>query len=122
MINQYKQANMEIEKILKGVDYKGEFNDFDVKNISYDSRKVTNGTLFVAVKGEKFDGHDFIDEAIKNGAIAIVKNENSKRNPGIIEVEVKDTRKTLSKLANNFFNNPSSKIGTIPLLSELIFS
>ena len=113
MINQYKQANMEIKKILNGVDYKGEFNDFDVKNISYDSRKVTNGTLFVAVKGKNFDGHDFIDEAIKNGAIAIVKNENSKRNPGIIEVGVKDTRKTLSKLANNFFNNPSSKIGTI---------
>ena len=104
---------MKIKKILKDIDYKGKFDNFDVKNISYDSRKVINGTLFVAVKGEKFNGHDFINEAIKNGAIAIVKNNRSKGNSSIIEIQVKDTRKVLSKLANNFFNNPSSKIGTI---------
>jgi len=104
---------MKIKKILKDIDYKGKFDNFDVKNISYDSRKVINGTLFVAVKGEKFNGHDFINEAIKNGAIAIVKNNRSKGNTSVIEIQVKDTRKVLSKLANNFFNNPSSKIGTI---------
>ena len=35
MINQYKQANMKLKKILKGIDYKGEFSDFDVKNITF---------------------------------------------------------------------------------------
>jgi len=104
---------MKIKKILNDIKYKGEFKNFEVQNISYDSRKVADGTLFVAIEGEKFNGHNFIGEAVENGAIAIIKNENSNVCSGIVEIEVKNTRKALSKLANNFFNNPSSRIGTI---------
>jgi UDP-N-acetylmuramoyl-L-alanyl-D-glutamate--2,6-diaminopimelate ligase len=46
--------------------------DIDISGIAYDSRKVKEGYLFVAIKGEKYDGHDFITEAIKKGAVAVV--------------------------------------------------
>ena len=46
---------MKIKKILSDIKYKGEFKNFEVENISYDSRKVVDGTLFVAIEGEKFE-------------------------------------------------------------------
>ena len=95
MINQYKQANMDIKKILNGVDYKGKFNDFDVKNISYDSRKVTNGTLFVAVKGKNFDGHDFIEEAISNGASLIMNDRDIDTDIQTPNIHVNNVLKTM---------------------------
>ena len=66
---------MKIKKILSDIKYKGEFKNFEVENISYDSRKVVDGTLFVAIEGEKFNGHNFIGEAVENGAIAINSND-----------------------------------------------
>ena len=104
---------MHIKEILNNIEYIGEFENFNVLDISYDSRKVTQGTLFVAIRGEEFDGHDFIEEAEKNGAIAIVKERGYKKNCNIVEIEVDDTRLVLAKIATNFFSNPSSKIGTI---------
>ena len=104
---------MDIKEIFKNIEYIGEFENFDVLNISYDSRKVAKGTLFVAIRGENFDGHDFIEEAKNNGAIAIVKERGGKKNSSIVEIEVNDTRSVLAKIATNFFSNPSSKIGTV---------
>ena len=47
-------------------------NDVIVSNIRIDSRKVTKGTAFIAIKGEKADGHKFIDNAVSSGASVIV--------------------------------------------------
>ena len=104
---------MKIKEILNDIQYVDDFEDFDVLDISYDSRKVRKGTLFVAIMGQEFDGHDFIEEAEKNGAVAIVKEKGVKSKCKIIEIEVVNTRKVLAKIANNFFQNPSSKIGTV---------
>ncbi len=46
--------------------------DSDISGISYDSRTVEKGHLFTAIKGEKYDGHDFIRNAIQRGAVVIV--------------------------------------------------
>ncbi len=51
--------------------------DAFINNISIDSRDVKKGDLFIAIKGDNFDGHDFIDESIKNGASAIVCNKSA---------------------------------------------
>ena len=104
---------MNIKEILNNIQYVGDFEDFDVLDISYDSRKVGKGTLFVAIRGEEFDGHDFIEEAEKNGAVAIIKEQGTGSKCKVIEIEVENTRKVLAKIANNFFGNPSSKIGTV---------
>ena len=51
--------------------------DAFVNNISIDSRDVKKGDLFIAIKGDNFDGHDFIHESIKNGASAIIYNKSA---------------------------------------------
>lgn len=47
-----------------------------IYNVSIDSKNIKKNTLFIAIKGERFDGHDFVDQAIQNGASAILINEN----------------------------------------------
>jgi UDP-N-acetylmuramyl tripeptide synthase len=46
--------------------------DREIAGISYDSRRVAPGNLFVAIKGDQFDGHAFVEQAIDKGAIAVV--------------------------------------------------
>ena len=62
----------EIAKLLS-LELKGE--DQDVRNLSIDSREVKSGDLFVAIKGDKYDGHDYIQQSIKNGASSILCND-----------------------------------------------
>jgi len=85
------------------------FMNTDISGIAYDSRNVRNGCLFIAVKGEKFDGHDFIRDAIEKGAIMIV----AERDVSPVEIgyiRVKDGRKALACIANNFFERPSESV------------
>jgi UDP-N-acetylmuramoyl-L-alanyl-D-glutamate--2,6-diaminopimelate ligase len=85
--------------------------DLDVKSLAFDSRKVENGTVFIATKGTQSDGHDFIDQAIDQGAIAIVCEQlpiNLK--PDITYVEVKNSSEALGIMAANFYDNPSEKL------------
>lgn len=82
-----------------------------VESIVFDSRKVTGFSLFVAVRGEKADGHDFIDRAIESGAVAIVCEEiPAAAKEGITYVKVENSREALGHLSSNFFDNPSSEL------------
>ena len=64
-----KKLQMKLNKLLNQIDYKGDISsEIDIENITYDSRNVNNQSCFVAIKGEKFDGHNFISEAFKKGA------------------------------------------------------
>ncbi|MAX09829.1 MAG: UDP-N-acetylmuramoyl-L-alanyl-D-glutamate--2,6-diaminopimelate ligase [Candidatus Marinimicrobia bacterium] len=100
---------MKLNKLLNETEYSGyDFpKDLDIKNIVYDSRLVNNQSCFIAIKGEKFNGHNFIFEALKRGAKIIIVDEDrflDKRSP-IIKVD--NTRKVLSNMSSNFFGNPS---------------
>ena len=81
----------------------GEYNGFQpdarVYGISIDSRTISPGELFIAIKGERFDGHDFIDDAVRCGAAGIILSEGSALCPYI---RVKDTTKALSMLAAEY--------------------
>ena len=46
-----------------------------IRYVSIDSRKIEKNTLFIALKGERFDGHDFVKAAVKNGAASVLINE-----------------------------------------------
>jgi len=81
----------------------------DVTGVSYDSRKVNEGFLFVAIKGEKYDGHDFISEAVRKGAIAVVGEKDTKDMQNIY-IRVKDSRKALACITNNFYAMPSERL------------
>lgn len=83
----------------------------EVRDIAHDSRKVVPGSLFVAVRGFHSDGHQFIPQAIRQGAIAVVtEHKISAGMVGAQLVAVDDSRKALALLADAFFNHPSEKL------------
>lgn len=88
--------------------------DIAVKAMDFDSRKIVSGSLFVAQKGLLFDGHNFISQAVSNGAIAVLCQEFPTETPeGITFVQVSDSNEALAILASNFYDNPSSQLDLI---------
>jgi UDP-N-acetylmuramoyl-L-alanyl-D-glutamate--2,6-diaminopimelate ligase len=104
---------IKIEDILKGIDIislTGELNPV-ISHIEFDSRKVTGGSLFVAVKGSVTDGHKFINAAIKSGASAVIcENLPGNTDNRICWVKTNNSARALGLAASNFFGNPSSLI------------
>ncbi|MEZ4788081.1 MAG: UDP-N-acetylmuramoyl-L-alanyl-D-glutamate--2,6-diaminopimelate ligase [Flavobacterium haoranii] len=85
--------------------------DIAVNKIEFDSRKVELNDVFVAIRGSLSDGHDFIEKAVNQGAIAIFCEEfPSKIVNGVTYVKVENSNEALAHLANNFYENPSSKL------------
>ncbi|MEN3037543.1 MAG: UDP-N-acetylmuramoyl-tripeptide--D-alanyl-D-alanine ligase [Candidatus Kryptonium sp.] len=81
-----------------------------ILGVSTDSRKIKKGEIFFALRGERFDGHDFVSSAFKKGAIACVVNfdwfeKNKEKFKGKILIGVEDTLKALGKLANVYRND-----------------
>ncbi len=85
----------------------------DYSDVHYDSRKVTPGSIFVAIRGEKFDGHEYIDTAIKNGATLIIAEKQVAIPAAVKLIQVQDSRLELAKLSSEFYGNPSSKLKII---------
>jgi UDP-N-acetylmuramoyl-L-alanyl-D-glutamate--2,6-diaminopimelate ligase len=85
----------------------------EITHLAYDSRKVTNQGLFVAIKGHKADGHRFIDQAILNGARAVVVDEEQAIPSSVTQIKVENSRKALSNLSACFFGNPASGLHLI---------
>lgn len=82
-----------------------------INDIQIDSREVGKNTLFVAIKGEKTDGHNYIDEAIKQGAVAIVCQDfPTQINDNITYIKVENSPESLAFIASNFYKEPSRKI------------
>jgi len=83
-----------------------DFQNIDIEGIADSSKDVRPGFLFVAIKGFKTDGHHFIHEAIKQGAVAII-GENDLKYTSVPYFQVDNSRKALSLVAKNFYRNPS---------------
>ena len=103
--------------ILKDILYKVTLNavvgstNLSVKHMDFDSRNISENDVFVAIKGTVSNGHEFIDTAIEQGAIAIVCEtlpENIKQ--GITYVQVESSSKALAIMASNFYQNPSENL------------
>lgn len=84
--------------------------DAEVVSIAYDSRKVGRGTCFVALRGAKVDGHQFIDQAIADGATAIVAESAPPDECSVPWVHVSDTRKALALMAAAFYGRPGDQL------------
>ena len=85
--------------------------DLYIDVVAADSRKVVKGTLFVAVNGTLTDGHRFIKDAEKSGAVAIVCEEfPAEVDHQITYIKVKNSAEALGYIASNFFDNPSEKL------------
>src|SRR5438046_4906936 len=83
--------------------------DRPVENISYDSRRVQRNTLFVALRGEKADGHQFIAQAINKGASVIVA-ERDEKDPRVTCLVVEDARAPLADFSATFYGHPARKL------------
>ncbi len=98
--------------VLSGVRYKADkdISGVIVKKVMNDSRRVARGDLFIALRGYKIDGYNFIGIAIKKGASVIVSEKDFKAPENVIKVLVKDTRAASGLIAANFYGNPSKKL------------
>jgi UDP-N-acetylmuramoyl-L-alanyl-D-glutamate--2,6-diaminopimelate ligase len=86
-------------------------DDMEIISIVFDSRKVVPGCLFVAVKGTVVDGHEYIEQAIKDGALAIVCEDLPGHTAGEVAfVMVADSAVALGQMAANFYGHPSKKL------------
>ncbi|MBK7384894.1 MAG: UDP-N-acetylmuramoyl-L-alanyl-D-glutamate--2,6-diaminopimelate ligase [Flavobacteriales bacterium] len=82
-----------------------------IERITFDSRQVVPFTAFVAVKGTKVDGHAFIDQAVEQGASAIICEVlPAKLKEGVTYVRVPDATDALAVLATNYFDHPSKQL------------
>ena len=102
---------------LEGLKVKGDL-EIDVKGIASNSKEVKEGYLFVAIKGFEVDGHKYVEDAIKAGAIAVMIEEGCDLKSLKIPAEVtvvmaKNTREGLAISSSNFYGNPSSKFKLI---------
>ena len=104
---------MKLSEILKGMDVVGVFADtgMEITGVYSDSRKVSGGGLFVAVRGYESDGHKFIASAAANGAACVICEE--KPETDIPYVLVENSRLALAEASVNWYGDPTSELKVI---------
>lgn len=95
-------------KILKDVNLERDYN-----GIEYDSRKIEENFIFIALDGANVDGHDFIDSAVEKGATCIVVSKEIELKHNVSYVLVSNLRQKLSHIASNYFDWPQKKLKII---------
>jgi len=104
---------MKLRDIIRGIKTKRFDGDdrLEISGISIDSNKVNDGYLFAALKGEKTDGHRYIDSALRNGAVALLVEDAPENGyPGIAVIRAWDSRGSLAKAAANFYGHPTKEL------------
>ena len=111
---------MELKSLLVGLEnLKAKGNlDIEISGIDSDSRNIKKGSLFVAIKGFATDGHQYVEKAIENGAVAVMVQEGCDLKSIHIPEDVtvimaKDTREGLAIVSDNFYEHPSRKFKLI---------
>lgn len=103
---------MKLRDIIKGIEAEVSGpTDVEVNDLQFDSRRVGKGTLFVAQRGTKVDGHTFIGGAIESGAVAIVCEDlPASITDGVSYVKVPDSSRALGLMAANYYGHPSEQL------------
>ena len=110
-------------KILRDILYKVNIDsvigstEISINKIEFNSLKIDNNDLFVAISGNQINGHQFISQVIEKGAKVILCELLPKEIvKHVTYIKVKDVRESLSLICNNFYDNPSKKLKLIILL------
>lgn len=86
----------------------------EVNSVVYDSRKISAGCLFICIVGANFDGHDFADEAVNQGAKVLVVSRKIEKIPeDVTVIRVKDTRYAMAYISAAWFGHPAEKLKVI---------
>jgi len=104
---------MILSDLLQNISLKSTFGDseIEVTGIQFDSRKVEDGSVFVATRGTATDGHDFISAAIEKGAKAIIcEIQPSDKQDGVTYIQVENSSDALGRMASAWYDFPSSKL------------
>ena len=89
------------------------YPNLKINGIKTNSNEVTKGDIFVAIKGNKCDGHDYISKAVRSGACAIITDSESYKLIHPHQIKVENSRIAISSIAANFYNNPSKRLKVI---------
>jgi UDP-N-acetylmuramoyl-L-alanyl-D-glutamate--2,6-diaminopimelate ligase len=106
---------MKLKDVLAGVPllgFKGNEAE-DIQGIAYSSKNVQPGFMFTALKGMKADGLEFIEEALHNGAVAVLSDRAKPENFTQTWIQVSDIREALALCSANFYSHPSQKMKVI---------
>ncbi|PYI83508.1 MAG: UDP-N-acetylmuramoyl-L-alanyl-D-glutamate--2,6-diaminopimelate ligase, partial [Verrucomicrobia bacterium] len=87
--------------------------DREITGLTYDSRRVTPGMVFIAIPGHNVDGHEFINSAIDRGAAGIICENNGFSSQRATKIKVPDVRQAMARAAATYFQHPSSKLKVI---------
>ncbi|WP_152656478.1 UDP-N-acetylmuramoyl-L-alanyl-D-glutamate--2,6-diaminopimelate ligase [Oceanobacillus sp. CFH 90083] len=107
---------MKLKQLLDGIGFyqtTESIQDIEIANIEMDSRKVESGSLFVCIEGYTVDGHDFLKQAIDNGAAAAVVCKDVDVDGNIPLIRVKDTGRALAMLSAAYYDYPTTKFPLI---------
>ena len=85
----------------------------EVKHLVYDSRKVTEGDVFVCISGAVCDGHDFIPQVVEKGAVAVIVEKDVEVSEDIVVIRVEDTREALAHMSAAYFGHPAEQLKVI---------
>jgi len=106
---------MKLEKLLESITVervKGSV-DADIQGIAYDSRQVKPGWLFVAVRGHKMDGAQYVTEALSNGAVAVVSENDLDLGANVTHLQVTRARRVLAEIANVYYGDLSREMTVV---------
>ncbi len=105
---------MLLNQIVKQVTSNNEqFPNVQVNGLSLDSRTVEKGNLFVAIPGIDLDGHDYIQQAIKKGAVAVVTNGRDVGKLSVPQIKVANPRRAASIIAADYYGHPTRELTII---------
>ena len=99
---------MLLKKLIENL--KPEIGAIKINRISFDSRRTKKKDLFVAIKGEKYNGNNYINHAISKGAKVIIHSGKIEKNKKTKFINVKDTRNTLAELSTKYYKNKPKNI------------
>jgi UDP-N-acetylmuramoyl-L-alanyl-D-glutamate--2,6-diaminopimelate ligase len=105
-----------LKKLFEGLEYKiiNEGLKKEYTGIEYDSRKIKKDNIFFALEGSTFDGHNFIEKAVENGATMVVVSKDVEIcNKDVTFIKVENTRNIMGKVASVFYEHPEKKVKII---------
>lgn len=106
---------MKLNKLIEKLEYKCLQGDVEhsITELIYDSRKVTEGSVFVCIRGAKSDGHEYVKDVVLKGAKVIVVEQEIEVDGSITVILVENTRKALAFMSAAYFDYPAKKLKTI---------
>ena len=104
------KLNSLVKNIIHGTD---DLSDINIHKICTNSKNVDDGSLFIAINGVTHDGHNYVNEAIENGAAAVISNGKDIAKLPVPNLKVSNTRLAASRVAAEFYNYPSKELKII---------